>query len=57
MKNVPLPKVLNLTDLDSIVNSDALFARKFDETISKSLIEVLEGRILGGELAAPSPIN
>ena len=45
-KGVFLPKVLDINDLDSLVNSEALFARKIDEKISRNLVEILEERIL-----------
>lgn len=35
------PKTLTLDDYDRIVRSDALFARKFDETESKLLLSEL----------------
>ena len=42
-----LPKVLDLGDLDKLLHSDALFARKFDEKRSLPLLAELE-RILAG---------
>ena len=38
------PKVLDLEDFDALWDSEALFARKFDEGISRPLIESLEAR-------------
>lgn len=42
------PKVLDANDIDFLVNSKALFARKFDEKVSKDLISILEQKILTG---------
>jgi hypothetical protein len=42
-----LPKVLDLADLDKLLHSNALFARKFDEKRSQPLLAELE-RILAG---------
>ncbi len=36
------PKILDVNDLDSLINSKALFARKFDEKISEELISILD---------------
>jgi len=44
-----LPKVLDETDFEDLVKSRALFARKFDETVSKGLIEMVEKRISAAE--------
>ncbi|HEX9943140.1 MAG TPA: beta-1,6-N-acetylglucosaminyltransferase [Thermoanaerobaculia bacterium] len=44
-KGVPLPKVLTLDDYDSLMDSRCLFARKFDERRSSSLLERLEKKI------------
>jgi hypothetical protein len=41
-KDVPLPKVLTVDDYDSLVNSQCLFARKFDERKSAGLRKMLE---------------
>jgi Core-2/I-Branching enzyme len=36
------PKILDVNDLDSLINSQALFARKFDEKLSEKPISILE---------------
>ena len=43
-----LPKLLDVNDIDSLMNSKALFARKFDKEVSKDLISILEQKILTG---------
>jgi hypothetical protein len=40
------PKILDLDDYDRLVNSPALFARKFDEKFSRSLLEKLQGNYI-----------
>jgi len=47
-----LPKVLDLLDLHKLLNSDALFARKFEEQRSRLLLDELE-RIMAGPIATP----
>ena len=42
------PKILDVNDIGSLMNSKALFARKFDEQVSKDLISILEQKILTG---------
>jgi len=46
-KGVPLPKVLELDDLDNLLKSEALFARKFDERRSEALLARLEDLLRG----------
>ena len=40
------PTQLNLSDFDQLKNSDALFARKFNETKSKELLDAIDQKIL-----------
>lgn len=40
------PKVLDLSDYSALVDSQALFARKFNEKSSQDLTEVLTARLL-----------
>ena len=42
---VTLPKVLDMDDSENLVNSTALFARKFEPEISKELIDYLDTKI------------
>ena len=42
------PKLLDANDICSLMNSKALFARKFDKEVSKDLISILEQKILTG---------
>jgi len=41
-KNVTLPKVLDVEDFNDLVNSSCLFARKFDQSKSSDLVEMLQ---------------
>jgi hypothetical protein len=41
-KDIRSPKVLDFSDISLLLNSKALFARKFDEKISKDLLSILE---------------
>jgi hypothetical protein len=43
--NPTVPKVLDLTDLPAILQSRALFARKFDERSSSDLLDKLDGNM------------
>lgn len=43
----PSPKVLTMNDLEMIVASKALFARKFDMNLHPELLEQLDKRIAG----------
>jgi len=43
--NAATPKVLDLTDLGDLKESKALFARKFDELTSFSLIKALDNEV------------
>ena len=47
-KDVYLPKILTADDYDRLVNSQCLFARKFDEKNSAGLREMLEKTISSG---------
>ena len=44
------PKVLDSGDITSLINSEALFARKFDEKISEEPILILEQKGIVGTL-------
>ena len=44
------PKVLDSSDINFLINSQALFARKFDEKISEELISILEQKGTVGTL-------
>ena len=44
-KNVTLPKVLDVEDFNDLVNSSCLFARKFDQSKSSGLVEMLQKQI------------
>ena len=46
VKNVRLPKVLTMSDLNVLLESQALFARKFEEEQSKELLDELEKHVL-----------
>jgi len=41
-----LPKVLDLKDIDKLLSSKSLFARKFDEQKSRELIIALENQLV-----------
>lgn len=40
------PKILDKTDLDAILNSDDLFARKFDENMDTEILDLIDREIL-----------
>lgn len=44
-KKARSPKVLDMSDLEALLASKALFARKFDERVSRDLLDALERRI------------
>lgn len=41
-KGIPLPKVLDLSDMDNLLQSKALFARKFREGTSEELLSLVQ---------------
>ena len=45
----PAPAVLGVGDLDAMLGSEKLFARKFDETIDRRVLELLDEAIDRGE--------
>jgi Core-2/I-Branching enzyme len=47
----PAPGVLRSADLDGMLSSGKLFARKFDETVDGDVLDLLDRRIDGGEHA------
>lgn len=42
----PSPRVFTSADIDRLVGSGAPFARKFDETVDREILERLEERVL-----------
>lgn len=42
----PHPNILRKTDLDAIMSSDHLFARKFDEKIDAEILDLIDSKIL-----------
>lgn len=44
------PKILTTADLSSIITPEALFARKFDQTMSQELVEQLQGNVLTSKM-------
>lgn len=41
-----IPAILTIKDLDKIINSDGLFARKFDEDVDKEILDAIDNKIL-----------
>jgi len=41
-----IPAVLTFKDFDKIINSDGLFARKFDEDVDKGILDAIDNKIL-----------
>jgi hypothetical protein len=44
----PAPAVLGVGDLDGMLGSDKLFARKFDESVDRDVLDRLDEAIDGG---------
>jgi len=45
-KGVHLPKILDMNDIEALISTRALFARKFDEERSKELLQEIEEKCL-----------
>jgi hypothetical protein len=49
------PRVLRMTDLESMLASGAHFARKFDETVDRAVLDEIDNRVHGAPF--PSPVG
>lgn len=48
------PKTFTISDLGFLLESKALFARKFDETVDDEILNILESKLEGDQLPVPS---